>query len=260
MNDLRKQESILQKLWLDRSIANGDGDELVKDGLLYRGKIYFENRYWHRDSGNEVAQWNEAATKLLILTKDLNDTEAWDICEETGRRNCVAFDYGKAIPFYKNLRMWSYGLQTLKDGKAADFERASDMNISGPHYEQAPIARINCKKQCGSSSISDKALNENISRYADLLQRQIALYDADILLCCGCKSGKNVLLNFVRNTYLTDLECVEGTGNWIYYSPSTRKIAINSYHPSSRISYQDNYNGMMSAYEYFINNVKKELI
>lgn len=256
MSEIKNTENLLQKKWLQESMAKGDGNNLVTDGLLFRGKIYYENGCWHREEGEEERQWIDASRRLMILTKDLDDIDAWDIRQETGRRNTVAFDYNSSAPFYKNLRMWVYGLLNMKGGRCPDYGIASNMDISGPYYEKAPLVRINCKKQCGGASINDNVLDIYLTRYADLLKSQIELYDASILLCCGCKGGNNVILNFVRSFYLTDLECVPGTGNWIYYSPSTRKLVINSYHPSSRIGYEQNYVGMMDAYEEINNNNK----
>lgn len=258
MGKIKLIEDHLLRKWLESSIANGDGDNFAQDGLLYRGDIFFEDDAWHRKSGGEERLWEAADKKLLILTKDLNDTEAWNIREETGRRNELTFDYSKTSPFYKNIRMWSYGLlNTDSDGNTPPFSEAKDMNVSGVFYEKAPIARVNCKKQCGGGSISDKVLEEYIRRYASLLLQQISLYDANIIMCCGCKGDVNLILNFVRNMYLKDLACVEGTGDWIYYSPSTGKVVINTYHPSCRISFEDNYTNMMAAYQVFINSNKQ---
>ena len=60
--------------------------------------------------------------------------------------------------------------------------------------------------------------------------------------------GKNLILDFVRSQYLTDLQVVPDTGDWIYYSPATEKWVINSYHPSARIGYEECYVGMMNAF------------
>ena len=82
----------------------------------------------------------------------------------------------------------------------------------------------------------------------EFLKQQIAVYNADVLLCCGCAKDTNLILDFVRSQYLTDLQVVPSTGEWIYYSPSTGKWVINSYHPSARIGYEENYEGMMHAF------------
>lgn len=245
---IHEEEDILMKEWLDRSVSSCDGDELSHDGLLFRGEIYYEEGCWHRKRGEEEALWHNADRRLLILTKDLNDDEAWDIRQETGRLNTVAYSYERAIPFYKNLRMWSYGLLKTTPDSFPEFEEARDMMLSGPFYETAPVARVNCKKQVGQGSISDPVFMGFLEKYASLLKRQISLYDADVILCCGSSNGRNLILDFVKSQYLTDLVPVPDTGNWIYRSPSTGRIAVNSYHPSARIGYECTYTDMMSSF------------
>ena len=39
--------------WRQRSITNGDGDELAPDGLLYRGRFVYRDGYWSREPGGE---------------------------------------------------------------------------------------------------------------------------------------------------------------------------------------------------------------
>lgn len=258
---MNKKIKVLEKNilteWKQLAQKNNDAENFSEDGLLFRGEIYYENGCWHRKEGDEEQRWAEADRRLLILTKDLNDSEAWDIKQETGRRNTAAPSYDMAIAFYKNLRMWSYGLLNTTAEHNTPFDTAKNMDISGPFYEQAPIARVNCKKQCGSSSIKDATFSHYLETYAMPLKRQIAIYDADIIICCGCSSGHNRILDFIKAQYLTDLTMVPDCDNWIYYSPSTGKIAINSYHPSARIGYENAYCGMIDNYHKALKYIKK---
>lgn len=256
MKNIHQQEEALQAEWLREAERFGDADELCADGLLFRGEISNRDGYWHRERGDEEGTWNAAPRRLLILTKDLNDDEAWDIRQETGRKNTIAFNYEQTLPFYKNLRMWSYLLLTATTDYVPSFREARDMKVTGPFYEQAPIARINCKKQVGNGSLADSALLKYMHDYAPLLSRQIALYDANLLLCCGCSAGTNRILDFVRAQYLPDLQYLPECEDWIYHSPSTGKIAINCYHPSARISYEDTYERLAYAYQKFLTTQK----
>ena len=80
------EEGIFEE-WRERSRGNGDGTEIAPDGLLYRGAFSYEDGYWSRRPGDEEGRWERAERRVLILTKDLNDEEAWDVRCETGRRN-----------------------------------------------------------------------------------------------------------------------------------------------------------------------------
>lgn len=248
MGRIHQDEERIMSRWTGMARANDDAEQLVTDGLLFRGEIYWKDGCWHRSQGNEEELWENAPRKLLILTKDLNDDEAWDIRQETGRLNTMIFSYERAIPFYKNLRMWCYGLLNASAEDYPPFREARDMKISGPFYEIAPLARVNCKKQVGEGSISDIAFMQYMEAYAEPLKAQIALYDADVILCCGSSRGRNLTMDFVKSQYLTDLTPVRGTDNWIYLSPSAEKVVVNSYHPSARIGYEDTYEDMMRAF------------
>lgn len=106
---MKKSEQQILDAWREEAERLHDAHEFSEDGLLYRGKIFFEDNAWHRETGDEETLWLKAERNLLIITKELNDTEAWNIREETGRPNVIDFSYQKGVPFIKNLRMWSYG-------------------------------------------------------------------------------------------------------------------------------------------------------
>lgn len=183
--------------------------------------------------------------RLLIITKDLNDEEPWDIRAETGRKNSS----GKenviiSASFYKNLMRWAYGLLIVNEGKAIpSFEAVNQQDVYQPFYDEKPIARINCKKQLGGSSISPQKLKSYLNCYQDLLLEQIRFYDADILLCCG---GSDLIKDFIHENYLPDLVYVN---DWMYYSISTNKLVVNSWHPCYRNdTHQNMYEEMMANY------------
>lgn len=247
-DNIHKKEEAIQKQWLKMAQDHNDAESLCTDGILFRGPINYIDGFWARAKGDEENKWTEAPRRLLILTKDLNDDDGWDIRQETGRYNEVAFSYERAIAFYKNLRMWSYLMLTGQPDRMPSYKEARNMNIVGPFYETAPIARVNCKKQVGGSSISDATLMKYLETYAPLLKEQIALYDANIIYCCGFSNDRNIILDFVRSHYLTDLMPVPDTEGWFYYSPSANKLVVDSYHPSARIGYEDTYYDLSDAY------------
>ena len=117
------------------------------------------------------------------------------------------------------------------------------------YYETAPIARVNCKKTVGSEKCPNGVLQKHLETYCDLLLKQIDLYDADVILCCG---GSNLIKDFIKKAYLPDLEKVKET-DWMYYSKSTNKLVVNSYHPSyPGRSSEDIYESMMSDMQKFL--------
>lgn len=183
MKSMFEQEEIIFNEWIEKAKSLGHDYNLSKDGLLFRGSLNCSNDdscFWEMSKGHEEDLWKSAPKRLLIITKDLNNVnekgeieDGWDIRTETGLKNGKReYNYESCIPFYKRLRMWSYGLlNTTTDGRYPTFEEARNMDNSGPFYLQAPIVRINCKKQPGKGHISDNNLGSYLSDYKELLVR-----------------------------------------------------------------------------------------
>lgn len=246
-----KENVLFKEEWSVRLKTNEPDADFVPDGLLYRGPATSDGKYWRRNIGNESRQWDTASKRLLILTKDLNDEDAWDIREEMGRlnftggqiRTCRSF-------FYSNLTLWSYALINASDGnEIADYEMTPSWDELREFYETAPIARVNCKKSLGKSSCPANLLNMHLHTYGDLLLRQIEMYDADIILCCG---GNGLIKDFIAEKYLQDLEQISEEG-WMYFSPLHNKLVVNSLHPSYKKSKEWSYQEMMKDMKRFLN-------
>ena len=152
--------------------------KFADDGIMYRGKIeQIENgteRYSNKELENRI--WNDAPLRILFLTKDQNAgsdeaCEAWDVRGETGNLSYT---------FFRNLMYQLYGLVHAKPEFLVDyndFTNAQAIEL----YNTFPIARINAKKEAGTSSIMNQTLRDYIERDKDLLKEQILNLDADII-------------------------------------------------------------------------------
>lgn len=254
---LKEREDALFVRWRQacRLMDGIDPDaDFASDGLLYRGAYELIGGCWERRPGNETELWNNASCRLLILTKDTTRaSEMDDIRIETARKNHTGtVAVAATTPFHRNLTLWSYALlNTMQGGEAHPYDNTPSWDELSTHYATAPIARVNCKKQIGVSTIQDTDLGSHMERYAHFLREQIALYDADIILCCG---GHGIIKDFVKQHYLPDLQCFSSDG-WVYYSPTTRKVVIDSYHPTFAKSFKSiqlYYELMMSDVRAFI--------
>ncbi len=257
MNKYYEKEEELFKRWKTRMIENEPMSDFVPDGILYRGEIdYVSNQddtgYWTRARGHEALQWDSAAKRLLILTKDLHDVSAWDIREETGRLNNIDKESVKTETkyFYPNLTLWAYSILNAMSGNdITDYDMTPSWDKLRKFYETAPISRVNCKKSLGGASCPDDVLQYHLETYGDLLLEQIMIYDADIILCCG---GGGRIKNFIVKNYLPDLKPISET-EWLYHSPSSNKILIDSFHPSAHKSKKKMYDEMMNDIKLFLN-------
>lgn len=258
MMSIHEKEEALFKRW-EEFAKSKNHMNFAPDGLLYRGDATTgdepegNNWVWGTVPADEEKRWNDARKRLLIVTKDLNDEAPWDIRFETGFKNTCEkdFDWNICIAFYKNLRMWSYGLLNTDDnGNYPSFEEAANMDNSAPFYLKAPIARMNVKKECGGGRVYDSVLRKHIKTYKNYIIEQLDIYDkADIILACS-----PIIKDFIIEDYfkeykkIADWTSFDQFGQWIFYSPSTKKILVNSYHPSNRKGYEIPYNDMMNPF------------
>lgn len=132
------------------------------------------------------------------------------------------------------------------------FDEASSWKKSMRYMtDEAPLVRINVKKQSGGTSITNSVLKSYINDYADEIIEQINIYDANILFCCGPGLGV-AIRRLIKERILPDLEMVSNN-EWMYYSQSNKILVVDGYHPSCRKSHEEIYNNLKDAYEDFLN-------
>lgn len=248
----KELEDDLFKRWILESNKNKDGGKLefVKDGLLFKGRIEYENGFWTRYPGDESNNWHNSKVRILVLTKDLNG-DPWDIRSETGRKNNCEKGYIKInTRFYKNYMNLCSGIfELLNNNKLYTFKDIGLNQKSRKTFEHMPLVRMNCKKQAGTSSISNSKLKKYLDKYKSFIIEQLDIYDANIILCCG---GSSIIKNFVAKEYIKDLELIN---YWIYYSRSTKKIIIDSYHFSYIYSHEQFYKDLMNSLNDALKNI-----
>ncbi len=249
----KEREEALFERWLQACIQY-DGitpSDFAWDGLLFRGECKNINGCWEMQPGNETQLWDNAPCRLLILTKDTTLNGGMDDMRIESARKNHTFDFvvTTSATFYRNLSLWSYALiNAVQGGTILPYDDTPDWDKLRELYTTLPIARVNCKKQIGESSISNAKLKEHISRYAEFLTEQVSMYDADIILCCG---GGGVIKDFVKVHYLPDLLQFSHDA-WVHHSPSTLKIVIDSFHPSVAKRPEEMYENMMADLKGFL--------
>ena len=234
--DYQRENEIILEEWKNASLNNeNDKDSVfVKDGLMFRGDIYYRNDgIWIRKSANESELWNNASPRIMLITKDFNDPDGHtsedelDLRNETMRNNFTGVDNVSTsqLRFHKNLMYQVYGLGNYKDGHCPKWDDLK-LDTCRMFYETYPLVRINVKKQGGCGSINDSVLSKYIDTYRTYLNRQIRLFDADIIVCYG-----RVIFNHVIKDFFSDITKMD-SDPWVYYSEKQQKVVINSLHPS----------------------------
>lgn len=242
-----EQEEKLFKRWSTRARKLHDPDMITKDGLLNRGELRFDGLNQVHRPGDEEQLWEDAGMRLLVLTKELDDEDCWDVRAETGRVPTPHMTNRTAQRFYPNLELWVYGLLTIPERKVMPFSRADNPTRLQGFYENAPIARVNCKKQPDTKAASNAVLQKYMDNYADLLREQINLYGADIILCLG---GQGIMVDFLRKHVYSDLEPFNAH---CYYSQEANVLVAKHYHPNYNVySRKEMYTALMRDYQAFL--------
>lgn len=256
MNFVEKNDSILQK-WKEHIEKVEENPKFAADGIMFRGEIEQRfpgqnERYSNPEKENEL--WENAPIRYLFLTKDQNvgddkKAKAWDVRSETGRSNKNSSNI--RYLFYRNLMYILYGIIHSEDTLCGYEDFTNEQAIQT--YDNAPVARINVKKQAGGSSIGNDTLKTHIERDKEFLIEQITALDADVLICCGYSESiedtGNIILNFLSKEIYNFTKINE----WIYYDDKTKKVAINAWHLSYRgVKQKDFFEGLVTAYHKFI--------
>lgn len=257
MNYSKQKETRILSNW--KTIANKNGDyNFTYDGLMLRGEAFQKDNNWIYKSGDEEKMWQQNPG-LLFITKDVNGEKGDDIRTWTGRQNGITDikigNEGTNKTFFSNLMRWCYGLnEILNKHHPLSFAKvSSEMAINA--YDHLPIARINCKKECGKYSCSRKLLRDYFSKseYKDLLKDEIILFsDAKIIYC-----GGNDVFDILRELFpVTKIETgCNKYGDVIYNARinDMLKIVVKGYHPAypgrnkTVVSQSDAYDCIMSS-------------
>ena len=241
-----EQEEQLYERWAERARKLHENDEITKDGLLYRGEMWFDGFNQVRRCGDEERQWADASLRMLVMTKQPAEDDGWDVRAESGRVPSPRLTCRTAQRFFPNLELWVYGLMTIPERKTMSFGAADNATSLQGFYECAPIARVNCMKQ-DFRPASNAVMQKYLRDYADLLTEQVRMLDPDVILCTG---GQGVIVEFLKAHVYTDLK---EFNKHCWFSPSTGVVAVRQYHPNYNVySRKEMYDSMMDDYQAFL--------
>lgn len=246
MNYHKKEEQLFER-WAQRAKQLRESTEITKDGLLYRGELWFDGFNQVRRPGDEEQLWEDAGMRMLVMSREFAEDDGWDIRGESGRVPSPRLTCRTAQRFFPNLELWVYGLMNIPDRKVMTFARADNQTRLQGFYENGPIARIVCKKQPDLKSASNLVMQKYLRDYADLLTEQVKLYNADIILCVG---GQGVMVKFLGEHVFPDLKQVN---DHVWYSASEGVAVVKQYHPNYNVySRKDMYTAMIDDYQAFL--------
>lgn len=121
--------------------------------------------------------WSMAPTGVVFLLKERNLVSRYTQgLPDTFRKDLRL--HANAEP-WREIGQWTYGI--LNCHSRPPYEEADQ------HYERAcrSAALVNLKKMAGGSTSSLKEIWEHAIRDKEYLNRQLAIIDPDVIVCCG---------------------------------------------------------------------------
>ncbi len=240
MKKVSEKEDELFDAW--ESESNNDGyPDFCRDGLIFNGEVFNNNH--NVCSGNQEELLNNAKRRIVFFMKEPNSNP-----DEDYRTWALEGDSKHA--FFIMIYSWLSELSKIQ---------ANDVDISPVTYtfpKNLPLIIVNAKKVSGGASADDNAVYAYAEKYRDNLRKQLDIYSPNIIVCGGgyiCKTGE-VLMHYIANHIIyNDIEFTKMEGsNWIWYSVEKQMVLINSYHPTSRTSYEDKYHGLIQEFKSFL--------
>lgn len=248
--DYNSQLEPIFSRWMERSQLNDEPCEqgngsivFTKDGLMEKN-----------DVGINVSEsWNNAKRRIMFLVKDqpaqwCDDSRLWlkDIKDEKAQSRKTKESNRNIKPrFIHNLANLFWGLWNATpdylctpEQLNASFEQVKEC------FNTHPFAYIECKKQGGGHSISDKTLLQYLNKYGDLLREEIELLDPNMIVC----TNPHIYV-FVQKMYGEDFGQIAGH-NSLRIDMRRQKLIFCSYHPSAWNV--DVYEGVMSHFRAYL--------
>ena len=207
-NELLQKENALLNSWAEKVPG------FVKDGIINHGC------YW------------KSAVKILLLLKEVNGGENWDLRESLRK--------GGRKQTWNNVTRWLIGINHLEqDIPWKDLETiTAEQRIENLQR----IAVVNVKKTSGGhTSVPEQIAEASVSN-SELLRKQINLYHPDIMICCGTSGSY-----FENITEYPNPDWKQTNhGIWYVVEP-TGRIVVSYSHPEARVKDCLLYYGLVDA-------------
>ena len=172
--------------------------------------------------------------KLLFVLKEVNKAKNFDLR--------VFLANGGRSQTWDNVTRWVMGIRNAR--KDICWSRLE--SISGVQRKEhlSSVAAINMKKSPGGHTTDAKLFRETIALHKDLIRRQIALYDADLVILCGSIVAEGFELAFQPAIAGRWRKTARGIP-FIEYQPG--KYAISYAHPEARVQDSLLFYGLIDA-------------
>lgn len=174
--------------------------------------------------------------KLMFILKEVNDPGGgnWDLREFIRE--------GARPQTWDNVTRWAEGIRSLPSEVA--WINLAEVTKERRCLALKSICAINLKKSPGGHTTINQDLWEIAAQDKEFINKQYALYDPDIIICCG--SAAKDVFHWVLDFHPTPEWSMTKRGIWFHvYSPG--KHLVSYAHPEARVADCLLYYGLLDA-------------
>lgn len=168
-------------------------------------------------------QYISAPYRIMYILKEVNGGSGWSLCDhlQCGGRS------REHDPTWDNIARWTEGIFNLQK-ELSWLEVEKDCRTRREKM-LSKICAINVKKTSGSYVSENKEVYAAALSNTDILQRQLALYVPDIVICCGTERA------FVDTCFHEIQIDWKMTTRGVWYFKNEGRIVISFSHPAARV-------------------------
>lgn len=197
MRSLREREDALFREW------RGHSPRFVSDGAV------------------DADAFMTCSPRIVFLLKEVNSRDPrWDL-------RCY-LSCGAQAATWNNVVRWTKGIRSLPE--RLSWRRVEHVTERDREEVLRTIAVVNVNKAPGGGSANNAVLARAAKEHGKLLIRQIGLYKADLVLCCGTARFLNLALG------RPNLVGWQACGNASFLREPHLPLCVDFYHPAARIS------------------------
>ncbi len=175
--------------------------------------------------------------RLLYLLKEVNGGEGWDLCDFLAA--------GGRPQTWNNITRWTMGIHQID--RVIPWADLQEISEKQRRATLKTICAVNVKKTSGRHTADSEKLVKAACEHREKLQKQLALYHPDVIICCGTE-------------WLYFDHIYERKPDWrmtsrgIWYVREEDKLIVSYLHPEARVKDCLLYYGLTDAVREILKN------
>lgn len=160
-----------------------------------------------------------ARYRIVYILKEVNGGSGWDLRD-------FVYDGGRPQT-WDNIARWTEGI--LSWGNEISWRELEKGNERRRMEFLKKIAVVNLKKIPGGHTSDGKIIYDAALDNGEIIKKQLALYDADFIICCGTEAA------FVNACYKGKELDWKMTDRGVWFFQAGKTVVISFAHPEARV-------------------------